>query len=285
MPALTVDTSPQSQSQSSRAHSPHTTHTASRSASPVRPPVSPITPTIGHARLATATSSNPSPPSSNKNSSSHAGAPPRQTYTHSQPPQTAITQPPPVPIKLDENTDALALKSAMSILQLQARNAENDIRRLAGLKERALRDPEGFMKAADSGELQMKGDRLFNPSAEDEEDDDDEDEEMEEANGEQDTTSDGKEKPWGKLPGKQTVVRCPPINWQKYAVVGESLDKLHADQTARPTEGMPQVLGLDGKLRYGGDGPRRAPDLGIAAPYQPGRDKIDKMGTRRGGKR
>jgi hypothetical protein len=188
-----------------------------------------------------------------------------------------------VKIKLDENTDALALKSAMSILQIQARNAENDIRNLARLKDRALQEPDRFMKAAETGDMQMNGDRLFNPTVEDDagEDDDNEMEDGDEAQ----ANGEASEKPWGKIPSRQTVVRCPPINWQKYAVMGQSLDKLHEDQQSRPTDGMPQIIGPDGQLRYGGDGTRRPADMGIASPYQPGRDKIDKMSTRKGGKR
>jgi hypothetical protein len=173
----------------------------------------------------------------------------------------------------------LALKSAMSILQLQARNAENDIRNLARMKERALQDPEGFANAIASGNVKTKSDSLFNPSFSTD-NDDDEDEDMEDAE-----EKEGKEKEWGSLPKPQNIVRCPPINWHKYAVVGESLDKLHEDQKARPSEGMPQILMPDGTLRSGGEGYRRPADIGVAAPYAPGRDKIEKMSTRKGGKR
>jgi hypothetical protein len=83
---------------------------------------------------------------------------------------------------------------------------------------------------------------------------------------------------------QQNVVRCPPINWNQYAVVGESLDKIHKDQLERPSEGVPQRVGVDGQLVAGGEGQRRE-FLGVAAPYQPGRDKIEKMSTRKGGKR
>jgi len=79
-------------------------------------------------------------------------------------------------------------------------------------------------------------------------------------------------------------VRCPPINWNQYAVVGESLDKIHKDLLERPSEGVPQRIGADGQLVPGGEGQRRE-FLGVAAPYQPGRDKIEKMSTRKGGKR
>lgn len=186
----------------------------------------------------------------------------------------------------------------MSILQLQARNAERDMRRLARMKERAMQDPEGFARAVARGDVRtQRGDGLFNPSGEDgdEEGDEDEDSADEKMTGvetgsrtaaaEPGGEEGGKEERWGKFPTPQNVVRCPPINWQKYAVVGESLDKLHVDQKARPTEGRPQIMGPDGRLRYGGDAPRRPADLGIAAPYQPSRDKIEKMSTRKGGKR
>lgn len=165
---------------------------------------------------------------------------------------------------------------------MQARNAENDIRNLARLKERALRDPKGFATAVAEGKMPTKSDSLFNPSP----DDEDEDEDMEDADPEaQAAAEERRQKEWGKIPKPQNIVRCPPINWQKYAIVGESLDKLHEDQKSRPTEGKPQIMGPDGQLRYGGDGTRRPADLGIAAPYQPGRDKIEKMSTRKGGKR
>lgn len=173
----------------------------------------------------------------------------------------------------------MALKSAISILQLQARNATQDIRSLQAIKERAKEDPEGFARAVAMGKVKGKGDALFAPSQDDEDKDKDEDGEIEQEKEDKDR------KAWPKLPTLQNVVRCPPINWNQYAVVGESLDKLHADQQARPTEGMPQKLGPDGQLSYGGDGPRRNADLGVAAPYQVGRDKIEKMSTRKGGKR
>lgn len=182
-----------------------------------------------------------------------------------------------MPIAFDENPDALALKSAISILQMQARNATRDIQDLQAIKGRALQNPEEFVRAVAAGEVKKKGDSLFSPS-QDDEDDEDEREHMQ-----QDGKEDGKA--WPKLPTPQNVVRSPPINWTQYAVVGESLDKLHSDQQARPTEGMPQRLGPEGQLSYGGDGQRRPADLGVAAPYQFGRDKIEKMSTRKGGKR
>ena len=84
--------------------------------------------------------------------------------------------------------------------------------------------------------------------------------------------------PWAKLPKPQSVVRCPPINWAQYGVVGESLDKLHAEQVAAPTLGMPATLGPGGTFEFkAGDSREPARRLvGIAAPYEPGKDKIEK---------
>ena len=59
--------------------------------------------------------------------------------------------------------DAIALKSAISILQLQARNATADIRALQRIKERAVADPEAFARALASGEVASKPDPLVAP--------------------------------------------------------------------------------------------------------------------------
>ncbi|KAK1757668.1 hypothetical protein QBC47DRAFT_451071 [Echria macrotheca] len=93
-------------------------------------------------------------------------------------------------------------------------------------------------------------------------------------------------KAWSKLPKPQTIVRCPPINWAQYAVVGESLDKLHAEQVAAPTPGAPMVLGPGGAYDFNaGDGDQQQQGqqgqqgrklVGVAAPYAPGKDKIEK---------
>jgi hypothetical protein len=145
-------------------------------------------------------------------------------------------------------------------------------------------DPEAFAKAVAAGQVVAKSDPLFAPSHEDSED------EEGEGKGEKmlglEENGKGRDEKWGKLPKPQNIVRCPPINWTQYAVVGESLDKLHKDQLARPSEGMPQILQPDGSLTFGGEGQRRREDMGVAAPYQPGKDKIDKVGgTKKGAKK
>jgi hypothetical protein len=81
------------------------------------------------------------------------------------------------------------------------------------------------------------------------------------------------------IPTPQNVIRCPPINWAKYHVVGESLDKLHEEQRRRPTQGEPQRDGT-------GHGVPRAPVSVVAAPYRPFVDRVaEPMRTRSGGKR
>jgi len=52
------------------------------------------------------------------------------------------------------------------------------------------------------------------------------------------------------LPTPQSVVRCPPINWAQYGVVGDSLEKLHAEQMAAPTPGVPLPLGPGGSYEF-----------------------------------
>jgi hypothetical protein len=87
------------------------------------------------------------------------------------------------------------------------------------------------------------------------------------------------EKSWHTLPKPQNVVRCPPINWAQYAVVGESLDKLHAEQQRAPAQGSPAVVSPGGTYEFKGGGQGGNPGeelVGIAAPYTPGRDKLEK---------
>jgi hypothetical protein len=91
---------------------------------------------------------------------------------------------------------------------------------------------------------------------------------------------------WRTLPKPQNVVRCPPINWAQYGVVGESLDKLHAEQQQAPNQGAPATLtpGAGGlTYEFKGEAGKQERLVGIAAPYAPGKDKLVKKP--RGGKR
>lgn len=161
---------------------------------------------------------------------------------------------------------------------MQARNAGQDIKTLRDIKARALADPEGFLKARERGEVRVK-EGVWGPSYDSEESDGEDGEDGKEVKVEEDVKMNGtgeskKEGEEWLLPRMQNVVRCPPVNWGQYAIVGESLEKIHKDQLERPVEGAPQRVAPDGSLIYGGEGERRE-HVGVYAPYDPLRDKVD----------
>ncbi|KAB5563557.1 hypothetical protein GE09DRAFT_787133 [Coniochaeta sp. 2T2.1] len=335
MPGLTLNTQ-DAVMQPPPAASSSSSSSARRSSSPTRPPVSPITPTMAHAQLPP--QQQPLPPFSQT----------RQTYTHSQPDQVGMPPPPapPEPISFDDNPDVLALKSAISILQMQKARAARDIQSLSSAKEAALANTEGFIADLRGGKVGTEADRLFpdlaprrkatEPVEEEDSDSRDSSDSSDSSDDEDDTAEpsqqqgsasaststpssppkDGsnpapttthspkqkkkpnkKQKPppaapqpaWRTLPKPQNVVRCPPINWAQYGVVGESLDKLHAQQQRAPAQGVPATLkpgGEGGGLTYEFKGDVKGEQkalVGVAAPYNPQRDRLEKKG--RGGKR
>ena len=342
MPGLTIATDARPASASGRGttanprRSTSTTSPTTRTSSPPRPPVSPITPTLGPTQLpggptTTTTVTTTSSKSSNNNSNDAIPdfALGRPSFTHAtQADQVGVAPLAAQPIDFDDNPDVLALKSAISILQLQRARATADIQSLNRTKHAALADPEAFAADLAAGRVRADGDPLFSAAGmadsedDDDDDDDDDEDEYEEGTPSSDTpmtdATEGTPTPiahpgssttanpnrkgkqraadtnppaWRRLPKPQTVVRCPPINWAQYGVVGESLNKLHAEQIAAPNLGAPAVLGAGGTYEFkagdqagaggGGEPPRRL--VGIAAPYTPGRDKIEKKG--KGGKR
>ncbi|KAI0555378.1 hypothetical protein F4679DRAFT_166156 [Xylaria curta] len=262
-----------------------------RSSSPVRPAYSPITPPLNATAF-----------------------PPRPTYTHnSHVDATAAPAPPSEPIDFDSNPDVLALKSAISILQMQRRKAERDMAALDRVKSAALAEPEAFVRDLTAGRVRVEGEGLFVGSVKDKDDDDDDSDssssgsdsegDRSKDDGDEGTRRDApvqpqprpqqqatQEKPnikadpdvekpgpppWTQIPKPQNVVRCPPINWSQYAVVGESLDRLHNEQVRRPAQGTPATMTPEGRFEFkGGDG-KQERYMGVAAPYAPGKDKID----------
>ncbi|KAI0125925.1 hypothetical protein BJ170DRAFT_454342 [Xylariales sp. AK1849] len=244
-----------------------------RSSPPQRPVVEPLTPPLKPQQF----------------------PPPRQSHAYSSysTAQTVIAAPAPEPIEFDSNPDVLALKSAMSILQMQSAKARRDMVTLQNTKKAALEDPEAFLADLGAGKVGA-GERW----SADEADNDDESSSDEESNG--DATMDGIQKhakeggavgsapdaidlddpvrgpkPWDNLPVAQNIVRMPPINWNQYAVAGESLDKLHSDQLSRPTQGVPATVKPDGMYEFRGAG-KQEQVSGIAAPFNPLKDKLDK---------
>jgi hypothetical protein len=354
MPALNVATGAKAPGPVGRKHSGgqpnNATAQPARSSSPVRPPISPIPPPLN----ATGLPAVPPFPTASGQLSNPAALPfgqGRPSFAH--PSQADMAQPgmsmvpPPAPaISFDENPDALALQSAISILQMQRAKATGDIQALARAKRAALADPRAFATDLAAGRVRTEGDRLFvedgagdsGSDMEEESDDDsaDDDEDQESEPSDEDESGDvkmemgpgpsiqgessaqgaaaaasksakarrkrkGKQKSsdagpsrtaatdakaWRRLPKPQNVVRCPPINWTQYGVVGESLDKLHAEQRAAPTLGKPAMLGPGGTFEFrAGDtvptGGQQRRLVGVAAPYAPGKDKIDKKKGKR----
>jgi hypothetical protein len=254
--------------------------------------------------------------------------PPRPAYTHSSHTDaTAAAAPPAEPIDLHSNPDVLALKSAISILQIQRRKAERDMVTLNHVRSAALAEPEAFVQDLTAGRVRVEGERLLVGGVRDEDSDSDSDSDGESKsdgdndgdkekekdsimsdnnNEEKQIKSDGSAQteshpqsqptteikynvktdpqPWTSIPKPQNIVRCPPINWSQYAVVGESLDKLHNEQVLRPAQGTPAVLTSEGHFEFkGGDGGgvgKQERYIGVAAPYTPGKDKIDRKAKR-----
>jgi hypothetical protein len=65
---------------------------------------------------------------------------------------------------------------------------------------------------------------------------------------------------FSRIPGPQNVVRMPYINWEKYHVVGEPLERMHEHQRKWP-----------GNFAYGHDQGR---EYAVAAPYSPFTDVL-----------
>ena len=175
----------------------------------------------------------------------------------------------------------------MSILQLQRQQALRDMQTLEKQKEAAVANPEAFARDVASGKIKARGMRdVLGPVgevqngakgvdyrqagepngslAERVEDS----EEMEDSADEDDKPMAEPSSTFGEIPSEQNVVRMPPINWAKYHIVGESLDKLHAEQRSRPVAGQP-LRDEDLKPK------QRAPEHVIASPYDPWRDKLE----------
>ncbi|KAK0672887.1 hypothetical protein QBC41DRAFT_216318, partial [Cercophora samala] len=289
---------PQQRRQQQQQPQPSTAITP-RAASPTRPPISPITPKLDPTK--------PLPPHLPKETPippptipDFSLSRPLLSHTSQPPTQTTIPPPQPTPLDFDSNPDVLALKSAISILQLQRQRAQADIQSLHKAKLSALSDPASFVADLTTGKIGQKEEGLFggSPPSDSDSDSDSDDNDNDEETKKKPTDGQGeatkeKEPAWRKLPKPQTVVRCPPINWNQYAIVGESLDKLHAEQLKAPTPGVPVVMtggSSQGTFAFtagqstgglvGSNQPQKL--VGIAAPYAPGRDKIEK---KRGGKR
>lgn len=267
LPNLTIATNESALSSNTVAADPLSEE--HRSASPDTPPYSPITPVMSSSSLP------------GINGSQH-----RQQYQKQNAPSMVDglqTEPevqqqqhhrPLLPFSESDNPDAIALRSALSILQIQRQQALRDLKTLERQKQIAVADPEAFAadvfagrvkstRSGGGGGLDIGPRPALTPTGES----------MESRsflndNGERPSSS--HKSKFSNIPGPQDIIRAPPINWAKYHIIGEPLDKLHEEQKARPTPGQPR--------RGAGDGEdsRPGPKHVIAAPYSPWTDKLSK---------
>ncbi|KAF1360664.1 hypothetical protein EJ07DRAFT_71863, partial [Lizonia empirigonia] len=253
MPALLVDTNLRPASSSGASSTSGASQKRSESPTSDRPPVSPITPTATVAQLAPIERSDSRP----------RNAPPPP------PAPTAFRQQPPsVPISESENPDAIALRSAISLLQLQREKSKRDLRALEQLKHAAVQDPQAFMRSIQEQKAQaapahsdvltptLAGLADFAAT-----DDEDTAAGQQPGVGRKDSANvDARPAPkFPPIPQPQNVVRCPPIEWAKYHIVGEPLNKMHQEQKKWPGSTEPP------KLANG----YRAPPHSVTAPYSP----------------
>ncbi|KAL3497115.1 hypothetical protein BJX62DRAFT_192400 [Aspergillus germanicus] len=236
----------------------------SRPGTPPRPPYSPVTPVFAHltpvnnSSAASNGSQHPIIPPPAASPSPTSQAPPYSSLPPPPIPASFAPEPPPVPISESENPDAIALRSAISILQLQKQQGLRDIQVLERMKESAAREPEKFARELAAGNLVRKESGAFIDFNHDDEDDEND-------AGQRDTNG------FGTIPPPQNVVRMPPVNWAKYQVVGEPLDKMHEEQVRRPSVGEPRRDELG-----------RSPEYLLASPYRPLVDKLESPTKDRG---
>ncbi|THX10749.1 hypothetical protein D6D13_05318 [Aureobasidium pullulans] len=243
---------------------------AVRSPSPQPPPASPLTPPAQPAKLAIHTQPIPA----------------QSVPAH---PAQFIEQPPSLPFSSHESSDAIALRAAISSLQFQRLQAQRDLRTLEDIKRQAVDHPEAYRQHVIATSQSKATSPPWATSDSPDQDMDDEDDAVLGASspkGQDSAMSEFEDSPkdcpvsYGSMlhsreqktvrqpssfpavPLPQDVVRCPPIEWAKYNIVGESLDKLHRDQQARPGD-------VDSSQR----------DSVVAAPYNPFLDKLDPRPT------
>ena len=143
-----------------------------------------------------------------------------------------MKQPPSVPISESENPDAIALRSAISLLQIQREKSKRDLKALEQLKHAAVQDPEGFMRSLQEQRAQRAGAHhdVLTPTLAGLTD-------AVESDGDGQQSVPGRKDSAGvdsnkfpAIPQPQNVVRCPPIttlpNWPGSAVPGHQLGPL-----------------------------------------------------------
>lgn len=216
-----------------------------RRGTPPCPPYSPVSPIPTQLAPVPGGLTQIAPPSS----SSFSFRPPSESQHPEMPKSTVPPQEPaPTTVSMNENPDAIALESTVEILQKQKQKSIRDIQKLRRIKQEALAKPEEFLNKLKEGKISSEKTGAS----------------------EEETLPD-------EIPVPQNVVRMPPINWAKYHIVGEPLDKMHDEQRRRPSCGKPRL-----ERPVVGEGPglgevpaQRAPEHVLAAPYRPLVDKLE----------
>jgi hypothetical protein len=260
MPALLVNTAVGDAASATRPGSPTSD----------RPPVSPITPTATVAQLA------PLPPDAGP----RVAPPPAATFRQ---------QPPSLPISESDNPDAIALRSAISLLQLQRDKSRRDLQALQELKHAAVADPHAFVRSLQDQRAQAARAHsdVLTPTLAGLTDTpaaplDGRGHGHGHHGGQDDATTTGQRTDARKdsahvdakapctrfpaIPQPQNIVRCPPVEWAKYHIVGEPLDKMHEEQRKWPGSSEPP------RIANG----MRAPPHSVTAPYSPFKDGVAK---------
>lgn len=272
-----------------------------RPPSPVAPEYSPITPRAQPAVLAPYPPPPDNIPTIISGDDINDGQPPRlQTQiTPTVPPAEYIPEPQPQPFSGEDATDAIALRAAISTLQIQKKKAQDDIRTLEKIKKRAVGEPVLFKTELAAGRLHEQKPRVGDLQAvldheEDDDDDDDNDRDeqattgasrkdeevlsdVEASNGMPNSAVNPLNRPppqqgpsptfFDRIPGPQNIVRMPYINWDKYHITGEPLDSLHEQQRKWP-----------GQMAFAQN---RGREYAVAAPYSPWLDTPDASGQQR----
>ncbi|KIW00962.1 uncharacterized protein PV09_07484 [Verruconis gallopava] len=212
-----------------------------------------------------------------------------------------IPRPPPVPFSGNSNPDAVALRATTDLLQLQKARAAENIQRLEQLKELNRKDPKEFLRQLMAGNLKASSgekDGILGPTVGLEvekllaalEVGSKKLEPDQPLSSSREKLEEGAKQEFPRFPMPQNIVRTPAINWAKYGIVGDTLDKMHEEQRTNPTLGEPErlatrssqpttpVVESDQILEKGPE--PKAPRFVMAAPYDPLKDQLKKGGRK-----
>jgi hypothetical protein len=194
-------------------------------------------------------------------------------------PSTTIPRPPPNPFSGRSNPDANAIRAATSLLQMQKAKALADLETLEILKRDALAEPEKFIDALAKGGLApVRSGKIIpvlsrNLDSENGLQENEDAEMVDALSVDEHQKTDPSRPRFPPIPTPQNIVRMPPVNWAKYGIVGDALDKMHEEQRTNPTLGDPEFMAKRTTqpipLDHNQPSSEKAPRHVFAAPYNP----------------